>query len=77
MQMQMLTDLNVGSSPPTSTLAKRPRARPLVLTINEDGDVMDVQDNIPKPKKLKKTASQPAVMVLQHKALIIKIVTSL
>jgi hypothetical protein len=40
-----------------------------VLTIDEDGDTTDVQDNAPKPKK-SKVASQP---VLQKEALIIEI----
>jgi hypothetical protein len=67
------TGIDVGEdfSPP-STLAKRPRARPLVLTINDDADTTD-QDDAPKPKKLKKAANQPAVSGLQNEPSIIDI----
>jgi hypothetical protein len=41
--MLMPMDLDAGSSPPTSTLAKRPRAQPLVETIDKDGDSTDGQ----------------------------------
>jgi hypothetical protein len=72
MLMPTLTDLDVSSSPPASALAKRPRARPLVLTINEDADATD-QDNAPKLKKSKKSTSQPTVTALQNEATIINI----
>ena len=68
-----LTDL-VGSSPAqpaTSTLAKRPHAHPLVLTI-EDGNTTD-QDNTLKLKKLKRSTIQPAVMAPQNEVSIIDI----
>jgi hypothetical protein len=71
--MLMPMDLDAGSSPPTSTLAKRPRAQPLVHTIDKDGDSTDVQDSALELKKLKKMASQPAITVLQNEALIIEI----
>ena len=67
-----LTDV-VDSSPEppsVSTLAKRPRARPLVLTIDED---TTDQDNAPKLKKAKKSQAQPAVTALQSEVSIIDI----
>jgi hypothetical protein len=70
--MPTLTDLDVSSSPPASALAKRPRAHPLVLTINEDADATD-QDNAPKLKKSKKSTSQPTVTALQNEVTIIDI----
>ena len=67
------TGIDVGEdfSPP-STLAKRPRAWPLVLTIDNDADTTN-QDDAPKPKKLKKAANQPAVSGLQNELSIIDI----
>jgi hypothetical protein len=66
------TDLDVGSSPLASALAKRPCARPLVLTIDEDTDATD-QDDALKLKKSKKSTSQLTVMALQNEATIIDI----
>jgi hypothetical protein len=57
--MLMPMDLDAGSSPPTSTLAKRPCAQPLMHTIDKDGDSTDVQDSALEPKKLKKPVNQP------------------